>query len=53
MAYHYLNFICKINRVFLQDAAAMIALHPAWAENPIFHELRIFHNQQWGHMLPV
>lgn len=36
-AYRFLKFMRFINKVFLQDAAAMMILHPERANHPIFH----------------
>ena len=41
-ALHVLRFFCELNRVFLQDAAAMIVKDPERAEHNIFSELAVF-----------
>jgi len=46
-AYRFLCFICKVNRVFIQDAAAMVTLHPTRCEHPMFHELPVFATDPW------
>jgi len=35
-ALHVLNFLKEINEIFLQDAAAMLSLHPERANHPLF-----------------
>jgi hypothetical protein len=39
-AVHFLKFLCEINRVFLQDAAAMAALHPERRQHPMYQHIQ-------------
>jgi hypothetical protein len=41
-AIHTLKFFCKLNEIFLQDAAAMLILIPERANHAIFRELAVF-----------
>ena len=41
-AIHTLRFFCELNRIFIQDAAAMMVLHPERGDHPIFTDLAIF-----------
>ena len=41
-AIHTLRFFCELNRIFIQDAAAMMVLHPERGDHPIFVDLSIF-----------
>ena len=41
-AIHTLRFFCELNKIFLQDAAAMMILHPDREDHPLFHELAVF-----------
>ena len=43
-ALQFLEFMVQLNHVFLQDAAAILVLHPDRAVHPIFR-LRCFHNE--------
>jgi hypothetical protein len=44
---HVLNFFAKMNEIFLQDAAAMLILHPDRAGHPIFEQMPLFASQQF------
>lgn len=46
-AIHTLKFFCELNKVFLQDAASMLILHPERADHPIFHELSVFGTKEF------
>lgn len=41
-AIHTLRFFCELNKIFIQDAAAMLVLHPDRQSHPIFNELAVF-----------
>ena len=43
-----LKFFCAINTIFLQDAAAMMILHPERKEHPLFDELAVFAAPQFA-----
>lgn len=42
-----LNFLCEMNKVFLQDAAAMLVLHPDRGDSDLFQELPLFNTPQF------
>ena len=42
-----LRFFCDMNRVFLQDAAAMMVLHPERESHPLFHEIALFSSESF------
>jgi hypothetical protein len=46
-AMHVLRWFCDINKIFLQDAAATLCLHPERGEHVIFHVLPVFHTDEW------
>lgn len=46
-AIHTLKFFCEINKIFLQDAAAMLLLHPERADHPLFNELTVFSSSEF------
>ena len=41
-AIHTLRFFCELNKIFLQDCAAMMVLHPERQDHPVFRELSVF-----------
>jgi len=43
----FLQFMCHLNRIFLQDAAATVALHPVRETHPLFGELPVFQEEAW------
>jgi Centromere DNA-binding protein complex CBF3 subunit, domain 2/Transcriptional activator of glycolytic enzymes len=45
-AQHVLRFLCEMNRVFLQDAAAMSVLHER-GDHPMFHHIPLFQSEEW------
>jgi hypothetical protein len=46
-AWHVLNFFKDLNKFFLQDAAAMVALHEERSTHEIFQQLPVFKMQEW------
>jgi Centromere DNA-binding protein complex CBF3 subunit, domain 2 len=46
-AMHVLRWFCDMNEIFLQDAAAILHLHPEREEHVIFHVLPVFQTPQW------
>ena len=46
-AMHVLRWFCDINEIFLQDAAAMLILHPDRGEHVLFEVLPVFHSDEW------
>jgi Centromere DNA-binding protein complex CBF3 subunit, domain 2 len=40
-AIHTLKFFCKLNEIFIQDAAAMLLLHPERENHVIFREIAV------------
>jgi hypothetical protein len=44
----FLEFMKELNKVFLQDAAAMLAFHPDRVHHPIFTQLEVFHRESFG-----
>ena len=46
-AWHVLNFFKDLNKNFLQDAAAMVALHEERENHEIFQQLPVFKMQEW------
>jgi hypothetical protein len=46
-AWHVLNFFKDLNKFFLQDAAALVALHEERANHEIFQQLPVFKMQEW------
>jgi hypothetical protein len=47
-AWHVLNFFKDLNKYFLQDAAAMVALHEERENHEIFQQLPVFKMQEWN-----
>jgi len=45
-ACEFLRFMCELNKMFLQDAAAMSVLYPDRATHPIY-QLPPFHRDEW------
>ena len=43
----FLRFICNLNRIFLQDAAALYYKHPSRKEHPMFKTLPVFQTEQF------
>jgi hypothetical protein len=41
-ALHVLRFLCELNKVLVQDAAAMLVLSPDRASHPMFEMLPVF-----------
>jgi hypothetical protein len=46
-AYNFLSFMCKLNDVLLQDAAAMMVLHPERTSHPFFSPLAELHSAEF------
>ena len=46
-AVHVLRFFRELNKIFLQDAAALLVNHPERKTHPIFEMLSVFHNEQF------
>jgi hypothetical protein len=46
-AWHVLNFVKDLNKYFLQDAAAMVALHEECENHAIFQQLPVFKMREW------
>jgi hypothetical protein len=43
----FLGFLKELNRIFVQDAAAMLALHSERKNHPLFKELKVFHSKDF------
>jgi Centromere DNA-binding protein complex CBF3 subunit, domain 2 len=46
-AIHTLKFFCELNKIFIQDAAAMLLLHPDRERHPLFNEIPVFSSDQF------
>jgi hypothetical protein len=46
-ACHVLQFLCQLNEVFMQDAAAMQVLHSNRADHPLFQTLPVFESDEF------
>lgn len=46
-AIKFLNFLCYLNDVWLQDSAAMMILHSDRAAHPMFEEFHVFCTTEW------
>ena len=42
-----LQFLCELNRVVLQDAAAMLVLHPERVSLPLFRDVQVFSSEEF------
>ncbi|MGL5915851.1 MAG: hypothetical protein ACRCZG_06285, partial [Culicoidibacterales bacterium] len=46
-AIHTLRFFVELNKIFLQDAAAMMVLHPERSEHALFQQMPCFHTNEF------
>jgi Centromere DNA-binding protein complex CBF3 subunit, domain 2 len=46
-AMHVLRFFMMLNRVFIQDATAMVVLHTERMDHPLYREMPLFSSQQF------
>ena len=45
---YVLRFFLQLNTVFIQDATAMVVLHPERMDHPIYRELALFSTPAWS-----
>ena len=45
-AVEVLKFFCELNTIYIQDAAALIAMYPDRADHPMFKEVPVFASEQ-------
>ena len=43
-----LKFFCTLNTIFIQDAVAMMIMHPDRKDHPIFEEFQVFSSQEFA-----